>query len=421
VPYPFSVNPVSAHDCQLNWEQLSGLLGDDPTVVQTSPTGTTGGAAIQAAIDATPGTGGNDPLSGGVIWVPPGHYAVSTPIMLKEGISLRGAGKATRLQATGNNAILAANSGQYHLNVSDIAFDAVSPQTSGGAVDFSYCWGMSRVEGCYFGNNLYAGISLTPNSGGLGYQLNRLRWDDLDAAGAGVTGSHYGILISDNAHACLEVYMTDIYGTARTSSDMVTWVLGQSFCNTVHFTDTVFDIGANGIVFTGGAPPAGIKMANVVVDSMGTYGIALTSAREVSMVNVAAQTCGVGIYTATAATGIRISNSIVQNCGTHGLFIDSGSQFVTVNGVEAVGNNTTNTAGAAGIAIGVGVSDFAVTNCRSGNYLGSPVLQQYGMIVSAGASDYYTIANNQWVLNTVAGLVDGGTGTHKITTPNLTR
>ncbi len=45
--------------------------------------------------------------------------------------------------------------------------------------------------------------------------------------------------------------------------------------------------------------------------------------------------------------------------------------------------------------------------------------QKYGVEVSAGTADYYTITGNDLTNNNTAGLIDGGTGIHKVVSDNI--
>ena len=72
---------------------------------------------------------------------------------------------------------------------------------------------------------------------------------------------------------------------------------------------------------------------------------------------------------------------------------------------------TTGTYG--GLAFAAGTSDFIVTGCITSNTGRFGFKQGYGIIVLAGASDRYIIADNLVGGNTVANVVDNGTGVNK--------
>lgn len=99
------------------------------------------------------------------------------------------------------------------------------------------------------------------------------------------------------------------------------------------------------------------------------------------------------------------------NSWQSGLLINTSASNVTVTGCTVAGNN----AGAGtdnGINIAGGVSDFVIQGNRVGGTLGFGT-QNRGILVNAGASDRYIIADNIVSGNTVAGVTDSGSGGNK--------
>jgi hypothetical protein len=82
-------------------------------------------------------------------------------------------------------------------------------------------------------------------------------------------------------------------------------------------------------------------------------------------------------------------------------------------GCQAAGNP------GAGVACAPGISDVTVTGCRLGPGGGFGP-NGYGVFVDNGAGDHIIITNNHLQGNTTAGLNFAASGTHTITTPNLT-
>lgn len=66
-----------------------------------------------------------------------------------------------------------------------------------------------------------------------------------------------------------------------------------------------------------------------------------------------------------------------------------------------------------GLLIGANTTDFIITGCTATNGLYSVGNQGFGIVVSAGTSDRYIIADNLVSGNAVGGVFDGGTGVNK--------
>ena len=149
-----------------------------------------------------------------------------------------------------------------------------------------------------------------------------------------------------------------------------------------------------------------------------------------------------------SASGAALDGVFLANCWSGGNYAGDGWSFIatralTLRDAEAFSN------GRCGIAFNANCSDVMVQGCivsgnarqggaipgiqfssnmimfsAIGNRCGATprtpaVSQNYGIVVMAGASDHYVIANNIVQGNVTGGVADGGTGVFKTVTGNV--
>jgi hypothetical protein len=131
---------------------------------------------------------------------------------------------------------------------------------------------------------------------------------------------------------------------------------------------------------------------------------------------VGSTSTGNGIVTATNWRGeLLVTNSRIWGCAQFGILLNAGISNCINNNVIAL--NSIVTPGCAGIGVGSGVSKFSITGNSITNdtsFTDVGTTQYYGVLIIGGASDYYQIVGNVINNNTVANILDGGTGTNKI-------
>lgn len=102
----------------------------------------------------------------------------------------------------------------------------------------------------------------------------------------------------------------------------------------------------------------------------------------------------------------------------YGMLVANGSN-ISIDSSDFSGNSAASSGTSGGIGFGAGVSNFSVTNCRSMPMMYFANTQSYGIVVNAGASDYYVISGNDTHGNVTGGIFNGGTGTHTVVANNL--
>lgn len=131
-----------------------------------------------------------------------------------------------------------------------------------------------------------------------------------------------------------------------------------------------------------------------------------------------------GVEIATGGTGtikgVFLENARVVNNGSHGLVINSTAATDTrmLGGIFA-GNSRLSSGTDHGIAVAAGVSEFSIQSVRSGAAGSFGNTQGYGIFVASGTSNNYSILGNDTRTNVTGGLSDGGTGGTKAVANNI--
>jgi len=123
---------------------------------------------------------------------------------------------------------------------------------------------------------------------------------------------------------------------------------------------------------------------------------------------------------------VNIDSPDCRGNALHGILINSpGAQLITI-ATPRIGQNSNPGAGGTaavchGIAAAIGASRFQIMGGKCGGdiNLSGTGTQAYGILVQAGASNRYVIANVDLSGNTTGTLSDGGSGTTKTITGNL--
>ena len=123
-------------------------------------------------------------------------------------------------------------------------------------------------------------------------------------------------------------------------------------------------------------------------------------------------TSGLRVCSTGTVNGLELIDGHVFLNSSYGVDLEGGSNIRILSG--EIGQNGNN-----GVYVAAGVSNWSVESATIGATGGVTGNVNYGLYVAAGASDYYRIVGNNVVGNTVGGLLDAGTGTHKSVYANL--
>lgn len=123
-----------------------------------------------------------------------------------------------------------------------------------------------------------------------------------------------------------------------------------------------------------------------------------------------------GFHITNTGTGIiddiTIRGPEILTMGGSGINLAAGAKHVWVDGgvISACTGN--------GVSVAADVTEFAIRGMRIGPMSVFYAGNANGIIIAAGASDFYTVTDNDLRGNTTAAFTDGGTGVNKRTWPN---
>jgi hypothetical protein len=360
---------------------------------------------ISAAIAALPTSGGNS--LGGTVVLRAGTWTIRNTISIPSHVSLRGSGAgATILQtdsSLGLGDVLQTNFASNVL-IRDLSLNSSSPRTGGAGFRFTSCVNcavdnftitnqfdaivlyqttIARVSGGRIVNAKGTGIAIrgpapTPQLDAMG---NDQFIDNVVISQTTEPRSGYGISVAATGGTWItNCHIQGAYGgllLAPPSSYFVKWFFAVN--NSFDYNDYGVMIwpsssnGVQGATFTGNSTSSNSHDGFLLEGQPGT-------------------TLG--------ANGVRIVSHRSYNNGTTGVLINKGIN-VSISDSDAGGNGWASAA--SGIVAGYGVSDFTMTNNRSGSQAGYGPTQQYGIVINGNNSNYI-VTNNVVRLNIAGGL-----------------
>ena len=217
----------------------------------------------------------------------------------------------------------------------------------------------------------------------------------------GIVASCYnGILLVN----CSGVYVTSVDALTCTGAGVATYPVTGNRVTACFFTEVLCDASSAGYGFLFGDNGGKVTDINVVNCWAATNFLS-------------------GFICSVNCNGILISSSRVINNKQHGIFLQGGANY-TITGNQIGMNSMQGSALYHGIAVAAGISHFTIES----NFIGGPLgaignitsnLQNYGVFVSTGASDFYNILGNDLTGNVGGALSNGATGTTYFVANNL--
>ncbi len=286
----------------------------------TSGSGTSGdpwnGSAIQTAIDDLP-------TPGGTVLVPAGVWAVSATITIPSDVTLRGAGRSTRIQASVNVVILEATT-QSHIIIKDLYLvgnDRSNPATTGiRLVDCQNC----RVEGC-FTENCYIGVWLA-------YVVSATRSNDNIITRNSSDSDRYGIYLEGNRNiiSLNRIYNSSLHAIILFRST------GLMYDNVVSGNVVRTSTGGSGIVL--GRASRTVIDGNDLQDGPGDAIILQDSPHNLVSNNLCFNWRSVGIGNQASNYNTYVGNVCVGNALYGGMFIELLETDAVSVGTVIIGN-----------------------------------------------------------------------------------
>lgn len=360
-------------------------------------------AAFVAAVSALPTTGGS-------IFIPPGSYKYST-FTINKACSLLGAGRGnTELicsSGTNDGIVVSAN----FVKIAGLSFSASVARTAGAYIL------VGDVLRVIIRDIYMTGHFVGINIGGVNIDVENFEFRD------GATGTGSGGIIIDGVSPTVDVGILHglmdapagsqpSFGIKLMNADATVIenvdIIHHGNCllikpasgdvtTSVRATDCFFDTSAIGIFIT---PDTGgvaqfLQFSNCWTGNHTGVGVSIT-------------TTGGG-----TVNGARfISHHSALNAA-QGFLWDGASQNIHLRGGVVTGNTSH------GIAIGANTSDWSVQGVRIGDSDAQTGNGGWGILVSAGTSNNYSITDNDLRGNTSGAITNAASGTTRIINSNI--
>lgn len=367
-------------------------------------------AAIQSAINAAA-------TNGGPVFIPRGVFVITGPLTVSDGVTLRGISKYNTVLSTSSATANMLTMGNA-TGLENIKLTASVTRTAGIFVDV-------RGNGVFIDNcqitEYWVGISVGVFSTSLPV-MTRISNNLMSTTVTVATGAAIQLLNFAN---------TIIHANTITGPTLPGTQPGAgiriSNGDTVVISDT--NVTQHGRALHVNTPTGqhcfALSVVNCLFDSAGT----LISGGTVSCVDFNGvgnaydtkfANCWFGL--SAAQSGVSLSGAVDGITFTGCEFVKNGSSGLvigatTVKNVVVTGGFSTGNV-QYGIFVAAGATAFTITGHRAGDISGRGP-NGFGVVVSAGASDGYSMVGNNLRGNTTANLTDSGTGVNKVVASNL--
>lgn len=372
-------------------------------------------AAIQAAINALP-------ASGGCVFVPPGTYSISSSLSLSEGAELCGTGSGSILQvrssALGIDVVKIGNgSGTLSFAaVRHLKITSNGQKTAGSAIVLNKAY---RVW--------LESLSLEFQYRGVYIQDSTAIWlknsDIRDTKENAIT-------IESALGQGFEWYIDSVLCDNPTVSNIGTgllWNGGES----LHVSHSNFQRFTNGFVAntTNGRESRFAFIEGMICDFSSDNNVRITNTGTGATVGLTFTNCWSGTATnygilvdrpgAGLVQGVRWVGGKVFHNGLAGFRL-AGGQDTHISDCDIIANSQTVSAARHGVEVGGDVGEFSVTGCRIGGGFQQGDTHGYAIHIDPGTSDHYILANNDCHGNNNSPIIDdNGTGSNKVVANNL--
>ena len=340
------------------------------------------GGSIQAAHDALPSTGGSIQLAANTVWVIAAQITFSKP-----NVRISAPSWSTILRRdpgyTSGNLLWMQGAGSvcegFTLDGNSVVHNTAELGMSG---DHNLTRGMQIINcaGSIFlsmsgQNSRASGNTIT----GLGTSLSTQRGQGIWAM------NHQPVMIDHNTITGINTCAIGVNGPGSQ-------VIGN-YCSNCHtWTD-----GPGGAIYSAGpAAPATDTTLSIVGNYVGNGGASTAGGIEVWMPNTI------------------LSGNVIENVAVQGIALFTGGVTITGNTLRNIGGG----AGVDAVYVVPNMTDFVISGNRIFDDRATPMMR-YGVCVTAGTSDRYTITGNLISGGTGAAVSDSGTGTNKVIANNL--
>jgi len=371
--------------------------------------------AIQAAINALPS-------AGGLVYIPAGTYVMSSPITLKEGTNLVGAGSGTILRvASGALGIDVLRIGDGISTVSfaavrDLKISADGQKTGGAAIKLNkaYRVWLERLAIEF----QYRGVYIL-NSTAIWFHRSDVR-DTKENA----------ITIESDLGQGFEWYIDRVLcdnPTVINAGTGLFWDGGES----LHVSHSNFQRFGSGLVIntSNGRESRFAFLDGVLCDFSSDNNIKVTNSGTGATIGLTFVNCWSGTATNYGVLMDRPGGGLVQGMrwvggkifhnGLAG-FRFAGGQDLHISDCDIIANSQTVSAARHGVEVSANVSEFSIKGCRIGGGYQQGDTQGYAIHIDPGTSDNYMIIGNDCHgNNNTPKIDDNGTGVNKVVANNI--
>lgn len=373
-------------------------------------------AALQAALDAVPS-------SGGTVLLPAGTYIVSSTLVIdKDSTVLSGIGPSSVIQtpasALGIDVIRIGNGSttRSQCGIRELRITSNGQKTAGVGIHLTKCFKIWLKN-----------LLIEKQYRSLQYSNTTEVW--LSSSDVRDTKEH-GLLLSNDLMSGFDWYITDCVfdnpDVVNTGSG-IHWDGGETLV--VSGVDLLrFNTGLY-INPTNGRESRFGFMTNLIMDTCIDNNVRISNTGSGNTVGLTFVNC----WSGTAANygvlidkpgsglvqGVRWMGGKIFHNGLAGFRL-AGGQDVHISDCDIIANSQTSSANRHGVEVAGGVSEFSIKGCRIGGGYQQGDTQGYAIHLDSGASDHYIIMGNDCHgNNNTPKINDNGTGLNKVVANNL--
>lgn len=335
--------------------------------------------------------------------------SASTMILMNSGTAVFGSTYGqTVLQSTLATGVTINTGSGASVQISNVTIQPSVTTTGGSCVSISsnnVILSSSYMFGCYDGVDILGGVTHFINSS----QIRSFVHVGIDITGS-VGEDHVTQVVMDNAvQPFAGIEITGTSGVWISDSDIIHCGIGLLVSpgsgNSVKWlfvSNTAFDSSAqSGIIID----PAGTGVAS---------GLAFTGTWSSNSSENGVELSGTGTI-----DGVRFVNHRSFINGQAGIIIVTGTH-IDIDSSDFAGNSVTTPGTYPGIDIAGGISNFSISDCRSGQEESMfPNYQNYGIVINNGSGDNFIVTSNNTQNNLTGGIFNGATGSHTVVANNL--
>jgi parallel beta-helix repeat protein len=359
------------------------------------------------------------PKQGGVIYYPPGIYALKSSIRVdsRTDLTFAGAGaSATRLLMKEDGVTILSFTGVCsRITIRDLWLGAGTSYGSGGSI------GIVGTKSAYSDTFVVENVRLqnTPAPWLSQYVANsQIRNVRIMQTIPGAIKTAAVLM-----NSCVSDTFTEIVVLSTAGPLAGEGVCIDYDCDTIIFADSQVlragTIGWSCVQTAGHTGPRLCRFTNCYAETCGASGWLIEAARDVRLSGCHAAVDGGNGFEVTGGDSVTITNSLALSNKQHGILVTGGSN-VLLDGNTCSNNSQQASVTYSGIRLDNYVTGVRVVNNRSGDcILTATNKQKYGVTLGSLGTDFLVVTGNDLRDNTTGALDNSSPGTNNIITGNI--